>query len=149
MSQLGDSTETGAVTSTSFSFNPNSTAFPNHWQLRRGVDKVSLSRDLSRSFARQSKKQLWERSLQASARWRGWGLSDHYGKVRLKLQFPADAGIANASATLPYPWAKSSIRPVRGLLTRIYGPVIEGDVTLRTAIADILAISDHKKPRGG
>ena len=95
-------------------------------------------------MARQSKKQPWERSLQASAYWRGWGLSEHYGKVRLKLQFPANAGIDNASATLPYPWAASSIQPVQGLLTRIYGPVMEGSVTLQTAIADVLAISDHK-----
>ena len=64
--------------------------------------------------------------------------------MRLKLQFPANAGIANTSATLPYPWAASSIHPVQGLLTRIYGPVMEGSVTLQTAIADVLAISDHK-----
>ena len=64
--------------------------------------------------------------------------------MRLKLQLPADAGIANASATLPYPWEASSIQPVQALLTRIYGPVMEGGVTLQTAIADVLAISDHK-----
>ena len=71
-------------------------------------------------------------------------MSEHYGKVRLKLQFPAYEGIASASATLPYPWAASSIQPVQGLLTRIYDPVMEGGVTLQTAIADALAISDHK-----
>ena len=64
--------------------------------------------------------------------------------MRLKLQFPAYEGIASASATLPYPWAESSIQPVQGLLTRIYGPVMEGGVTLQTAIADVLASSDHK-----
>ena len=95
-------------------------------------------------MARQSKKQPWERSLQATAHWRGWGLSDHYGKVRLKLQFPPGAGIANASATLPYSWDPASIGPVQGILTRIYGPVMEGEVTLKAAIADVLAISDHK-----
>jgi integrase len=71
-------------------------------------------------------------------------LSEHYGKVRLKLQFPTGTGIASASATLPYPWAESSIQPVQGLLTRIYGPVMEGGVTLKAAIADVLAVSDHK-----
>ena len=71
-------------------------------------------------------------------------MSEHYGKVRLKLQFPKGAGVANASATLPYPWAPTSISDVQGLLTRIYGPVMEGGVTLKTAIADVLAISDHK-----
>jgi hypothetical protein len=64
--------------------------------------------------------------------------------VRLKLQFPADAAIASASATLPYPWEANSIQPVQGLLTRIYGPVMEGGVTLKSAIADALATSDHK-----
>jgi hypothetical protein len=93
---------------------------------------------------RQSKKQPWERALHATAHWRGWGLSEHYGKVRLKLQFPPGAGIANASATLPYPWDETSIGPVQGLLSRIYGPVMEGGVTLMAAIADVLAISDHK-----
>ena len=95
-------------------------------------------------MARQSRKQPWERSLQATAHWRGWGLSDHYGKVRLKLQFPPGAGIANASATLPYSWHPASIGPVQGILTRIYGPVMEGGVTLKAAIDDVLAISDHK-----
>ena len=95
-------------------------------------------------MARHSRKQSWERSLQATAHWRGWGLSDHYGKVRLKLQFPPGAGIANASATLPYSWEPASIGPVQGILTRIYGPVMEGGVTLKAAIDDVLAISDHK-----
>ena len=63
--------------------------------------------------------------------------------MRLKLQFPAYEGIASASATLPYPWEASSIQPVQGLLTRIYGPVMEGGVTLQTAIADVLAISQR------
>ena len=71
-------------------------------------------------------------------------MSEHYGKVRLKLQFQTGTGIASASATLPYPWAESSIQPVQGLLTRIYGPVMEGGVTLKAAIADVLADSDHK-----
>ena len=33
---------------------------------------------------------------------------------------------------------------MQGLLTRIYGPVMEGGVTLKAAIADVLAVSDHK-----
>ena len=64
--------------------------------------------------------------------------------MRLKLQFPKGAGVANASATLPYAWAPASISDVQGLLTRIYGPVMEGGVTLKAAIADVLAVSDHK-----
>ena len=93
---------------------------------------------------RQSKKQPWEKALQATAHWRGWTVCNERGKVRIKLQFPAGAGIANASASLPYEWAEGSIQPVQGLLTRIYGPVMEGKVTLKAAIADVLAISDHK-----
>jgi len=93
---------------------------------------------------RQSKKQPWEKALQATAHWRGWTVCNERGKVRIKLQFPPSAGIANASASLPYEWAEGSIQPVQGLLTRIYGPVMEGKVTLKAAIADVLAISDHK-----
>ena len=94
---------------------------------------------------RQSKKQPWEKKLQAcAAGLRGWGLSEHYGKVRLKLQFPTGGAVASASATLPYPWAESSSQPVSRLLDRIYQPVMEGGVTLKAAIADVLAISDHK-----
>ena len=93
---------------------------------------------------RQSKKQPWEKKLQNTAHWRGWTVCNERGKVRVKLQFPAGAGIANASASLPYPWAESSIHPVNGLMDRIYGPVMEGGVTLKAAIADALAISDHK-----
>ena len=93
---------------------------------------------------RQSKKQSWEKSLQATAPWRGWTVCNERGKVRIKLQFPAGAGIANASASLPYPWAESSRQPVSRLLDEIYGPVMEKGVTLKAAIAEALAISDHK-----
>ena len=93
---------------------------------------------------RQSKKQPWEKKLQNTAHWRGWTVCNERGKVRVKLQFPTGAGIANASASLPYPWAESSIQPVNGLMDRIYGPVMEKGVTLKAAIADALAISDHK-----
>ena len=61
----------------------------------------------------------------------------------MRLQFPAH-GLANASASLSaYAWAESSIQPVSRLVDRIY-PVIEGEVTLKAAIAEALAISDHK-----
>ena len=104
--------------------------------MRRRVDEIVLSR----SLARQSKKQPWEISLLNSEDWRGWGLSEHYGKMRLKLQFPAGASIASASATLPYPWAASSIQPIQGLLTRIYGPVMEGGVPLKLRLECCLAL---------
>ena len=94
---------------------------------------------------RQSKKQQWEKRLQQqTAGLRGWGLSEHYGKVRLKLQFPSGGSVANASATLSYPWDESSIQPVNALLLKIYKPVMEEGVTLKAAIANALAISDHK-----
>ena len=91
--------------------------------------RLFLSRDLSRKVPRQSKKQPWEKRLQQqTGGWRGWGLSEHYGKVRLKLQFPPGAGIANASATLPYSWAEGSIQPVSRLVDQIYEPVMEGGI---------------------
>ena len=111
----------------------------------RKLPRLFLSRVLSRNVPRQSKKQPWEKRLQQqTGGLRGWGLSEHYGKVRLKLQFPPGAGIANASATLPYSWAEGSIQPVSALMLKIYKPVMEGGITLKAAIADALAISDHK-----
>ena len=44
---------------------------------------------------------------------------------------PRGAGITNASASLPYAWAESSIQPVYALLLKIYEPVMEGGTTLR------------------
>ena len=85
--------------------------------------------------------------MQATAPWRGWTVCNERGKVRIKLQFPPGAGIANASASLPYEWADSSRQPVSRLLDEIYGPVMEKGVTLKAAIADSLAISDHKSQR--
>jgi len=82
--------------------------------------------------------------LQATAPWRGWTVCNERGKVRIKLQFPPGAGIANASASLPYEWADSSRQPLSRLLDKIYGPVMEKGVTLKAAIADAIAISDHK-----
>ena len=78
---------------------------------------------------------------------RGWSLSEHNGKVRLRLQFPKEGGWpANAQTNLPYTWEPSAetFTAVQGLVTKIYGPVMEGGVTLKAAIADALAISDHK-----
>ena len=94
---------------------------------------------------RQSKKQPWEKALQSTAPWRGWTICNERGKVRIKLQFPSGGPVANASASLPYPWANSSRQSVSRLLDQIYGPVMEGGVTLKAAIADALAISDHKR----
>ena len=93
---------------------------------------------------RQSKKQPWEKALQATAPWRGGTVCNERGKVRIKLQCPPGAGRANASASLPYEWADSSRQPVNALLLKIYEPVMEGGITLKAAIADALAISDHK-----
>ena len=47
-------------------------------------------------------------------------------------------------ASLLYEWADSSRQRVNALLLEIYEPVMEGGITLKAAIADALAISDHK-----
>jgi hypothetical protein len=95
-----------------------------------------------------TKKQTWESRLQSTTTgMRGWSLSEHNGKVRLRLQFPKDGGWpANAQTNLPYNWEPSAetFTAVQGLVTRIYGDVMEGGVTLKAAIDDVLAISDHK-----
>ena len=93
---------------------------------------------------RQSRKQAWEKKLQGKAHWRGWTVCNERGKVRIKLQFPPSAGIANASASRPYSWAESSIQPVSRLVDGIYGPVMEKGLTLKAAIADTLGLSEHK-----
>ena len=95
-----------------------------------------------------AKKQSWESRLQSTATgMRGWSLSEHNGKVRLRLQFPKEGGWpANAQTNLPYAWEPSAetFTAVQGLVTRIYKPVMERGATLKAAIADALAISDHK-----
>jgi hypothetical protein len=57
---------------------------------------------------------------------RGWSLSEHNGKVRLRLQFPNEENWpANAQTNLPYAWKPSAetFTAVQGLVTRIYKPV--------------------------
>jgi hypothetical protein len=95
-----------------------------------------------------TKKQSWESRLQSTTTgMRGWSLSEHNGKVRLRLQFPNEGNWpANAQTNLPYTWEPSAetFTAVQGLVTKIYGPVMEGGITLKAAIDDVLAISDHK-----
>ena len=74
----------------------------------------------------------------------GWTVCNERRKVRTKLQFPPGADIVNASASLPYEWAYRNRQPVSRLLDEIYVPVMEKGMTLKAAIADALAISDHK-----
>lgn len=90
----------------------------------------------------------WQAGFRAAVRTnrRGWGVSNHYGKVRLKLQFPKTGNWpANAAATLPYPWAPGSINEVIQLCNLIYGPVMAGQLTLKKAIDDALSGSDQKQ----
>lgn len=97
---------------------------------------------------RLKKKQSWETKLQSTTTgMRGWSLSDHNGKVRLRLQFPKEGDWpANAQANLPYAWEPSAetFTSVQGLVTRIHAPVMSGKKTLKAAIDDVLAVSDNK-----
>jgi len=97
---------------------------------------------------RLKKKQSWEIKLQSTTTgMRGWSLSDHNAKVRLRLQFPKEGDWpANGQANLPYAWEPSAetFTSVQGLVTRIHAPVMSGKKTLKAAIDDVLAVSDNK-----
>ena len=68
-------------------------------------------------------KQAWEIGLQGSvsAGRRGWSVSEHNGRTRLRLQFPKTGDWpANAQTNLPFPWDKRSTNEIVLLINRIY-----------------------------
>ena len=94
-------------------------------------------------------KERWEIGLQAavskSGKRRGWSVSEHNGRTRLRLQFPKTGDWpANAQTNLPFSWDSESVDEIVLLINRIYAPVMGGEVTLKTAITKALAISDKK-----
>ena len=92
-------------------------------------------------------KQAWEIGLQGSvsAGRRGWSVSEHNGRTRLRLQFPKTGDWpANAQTNLPFPWDKRSTNEIVLLINRIYEPVMSQEKTLHQAIGDELALSDNK-----
>ena len=63
----------------------------------------------------------------------------------MRLQFPKTGDWpANAQTNLPYAWDSESVDEIVLLINRIYAPVMGGEVTLKAAIADVLATSDKK-----
>jgi len=94
-------------------------------------------------------KQKWEIGLQAAVskdgKRRGWSVSEHNGRTRLRLQFPKTGDWpANAQTNLPFPWDADSVDEIVLLINRIYAPVMGGEVTLKAAITKALGISDKK-----
>ena len=94
-------------------------------------------------------KKGWEIGLQAAVskdgKRRGWSVSEHNGRTRLRLQFPkAGEWPANAQTNLPFAWDSESVDDIVLLINRIYAPVMGGEVTLKAAIAEVLATSDKK-----
>ena len=95
-------------------------------------------------------KQDWEdglkRNVNKGGKRRGWSVSEHNGKTRLRLQFPktGDEWPANAQTNLPYSWEEDSIDDITLLINRIYTPVMSKKKTLREAIDDALGVSDKK-----
>ena len=76
---------------------------------------------------------------------RGWSVSEHNGRTRLRLQFPKTGDWpANAQTNLPFPWDKRSTNEIVLLINRIYEPVMSQEKTLHQAIGDELALSDNK-----
>ena len=94
-------------------------------------------------------KERWEIGLQAavskSGKHRGWSISEHNGRTLLRLQFPKGGEWpANAQTNFPYAWDADSVDDIVLLINLIYAPVMGGEVTLKAAIADVLATSDKK-----
>ena len=92
-------------------------------------------------------KQAWEIGLQGAIKTgrRGWSVVNARGKVRLKLQFPTQGDWPqDQAAVLPYAWEPASQASVLQLVGLIYGPVMDGQVPLRSAIDDALATSNKK-----
>ena len=94
-------------------------------------------------------KRGWEIGLQAAVskdgKRRGWSVSEHNGRTRLRLQFPKTGDWpANAQTNLPYAWDSESVDEIVLLINRIYAPVMGGEVTLKAAITKALGISDKK-----
>ena len=94
-------------------------------------------------------KKGWEIGLQAAVskdgKHRGWSVSEHNGRTRLRLQFPKTGDWpANAQTNLPYAWDADSVDEIVLLINRIYVPVMGGEVTLKAAITKALGISDKK-----
>ena len=84
-------------------------------------------------------KEGWEIGLQAAVskngKRRGWSVSEHNGRTRLRLQFPKTGDWpANAQTNLPYAWDADSVDEIVLLINRIYAPVMGGEVTLKAAI---------------
>ena len=92
----------------------------------------------------------WEdglkRNVNKGGKRRGWSVSEHNGKTRLRLQFPktGDEWPANAQTNLPYSWEEDSIDDITLLINRIYTPVMSKKKSLREAIDDALGVSDKK-----
>jgi integrase len=90
----------------------------------------------------------WEAGFRAAIRSlsRGWGVLEHSGKVRLRLQFPKGQGLpSNQQATLPYPWSPESQPAVIQLVSLILEQVNKGEKTLQAALCEVLAKSDVKQ----
>jgi len=90
----------------------------------------------------------WEAGLRAAvnSRFRYWGVQEHSGKVRLRLQYPSGQGLPpKQQASLPFPWAAESLGPVTQLCDLIYGDVHGGKKTLQGALNEVIAKSDAKQ----
>ena len=89
----------------------------------------------------------WEIGLQGAVKQgrRGWSVVNFRDRTRLRLQFPKQGSWpADAQAFLPYPWSPDSVNPVIQLVNAVYPMVMSGKFTLKAAIDDVLAVSDHK-----
>jgi len=90
----------------------------------------------------------WEAGFRASikALSRGWGVSEHNGKVRLRTQTPKGEKYPPPDGkTLDYPWTPASQAAVIQLVSLILEPVNKGQKGLREALFEVQAKSDTKQ----
>lgn len=91
--------------------------------------------------------QTWEQGFKAAinASRQYWGVSEHSGKVRLRVQFPKGQGLPESDrVTLPYRWEPDSMDPVLQLVGLVYTAVMRGK-RLRDAVNETIAKSDSKQ----
>ena len=99
-SHLGDSTKTRPVSSTSLALTQASTVVLNSCRWRRVDESSFIPRFIPKLG--QAVQEGHGKDHRVSAHWRGWGLSEHHGKVRAN-SVPAYEGsqrVSNASISL-------------------------------------------------
>jgi len=87
----------------------------------------------------------WEEGFRAAVKTgrQGWTVGNNSGKVRLKIRAK---DLRTDSANLPFPWTAEAVGDALLLINRVYPLWMQGDVSLKQAIAEVTGTSDKLKP---